>query len=380
MAKRGQNEGSIHKREDGRWVATVNLGFVNGKRKRKSFYGKTRAEVAEQLTKALSDRDRGLPIATERQTVEQFLTAWLENTVKPKNAPRTSESYHAMCRLHIIPDLGRVQLHKLTPQQVQALMQRKLDAGPSPRTVAYMRSILRIALNQALKWGMVGRNVAALVDPPRQRRYEARPFTPEQARAFLAAVKGDRMEALYTVALSLGLRQGEALGVRWQDIDLENGTLTVRYQLQRYGGKLHLSEPKTEKSRRTVSLPAVCVAALRAHRVRQLEEQLAAGSAWRNEHGLVFTTPIGTPCEPANVTAQFRGIVERSGLPRQRFHDLRHCCASLLAAQGVPPRMVMEVLGHSQLATTMDLYSHIFPEARRETADLMDAILAVKEG
>jgi integrase len=378
MSKRGNNEGSIYKREDGRWVGQINLGYLNGKRRRKYVYGATRGEVAAELKTILAKQQEGLPVQIGRQTMEQFLTHWLDSVVDVTLAPKTAESYRDICKRHLIPSLGRHQLAKLEPQHVQELLQEKSAANLSPRTVAYIRAVLRIALNRALRWGQVARNVAALVDPPRQQRYQAKPFTPDEARTFLVAVRGDRLEALYTAALALGLRLGEALGLRWEDVDLDKRNLVVRRSLQRVNGTLILKEPKTTRSQRVVVLPQATVTAFRAHRIRQLEERLACAERW-TESGLVFTSSIGTPMEPANATHRFRSIVRSAGLPETRFHDLRHCCASLLAAQGVPARTVMEVLGHSQLSTTMDLYTHLFEDAKQDAADRMDAILAASQ-
>jgi integrase len=253
-------------------------------------------------------------------------------------------------------------------------MKGKLAAGLSPRTVQYHHAILRRALGQAHRWGLVSRNVAKLVDPPRVRRPEIRPLTPEQARTLLEAARGDRLEALYTVALAVGLRQGEALGLRWDDIDLDRGWLTVRNALQRLGPGWQLVEPKTARCRRTIALPSVVAAALQSHRTRQLQERLWAGARWQ-ENDFVFASRIGTPLDGTNVTRRFQQLLRRSGLPRQRFHDLRHACASLLLAQGVHPRVVMETLGHSQVGLTMNTYSHVIPALQREAATQMDAVL-----
>lgn len=368
--RRGHGEGSIKQRPDGRWEARISLPAGQ----RKSFYGKTRREVQDKLRTALRDVDAGLDLTAGRQTVGQFLDRWLADVVTPKLAPKTVSSYRDVVRVHLKPTLGQHQLAKLTPQHVQAMMSSKSGARLSPRTVAYTRSVLRIALNRALKWGLVQRNAAALTDAPRSVRAERRPLTPEQARAFLAAAEVDRLEGLYRVALALGLRLGEALGLSWTDVDLDTGSLRVRYALQRIDGKLTLKEPKTEKSRRTLTMPASLASALRAHRVRQIEERLIAGSRWQDS-GLVFTNTVGGPLEPSNVLKAFKRRLAAAGLPEQRFHDLRHAAASLLLAQGVAPRVVMDILGHSQMATTMDLYSHVMPAAHEDAAALMDAIL-----
>jgi integrase len=374
MAKRGQNEGSIFKRQDGRWVAVLNLGYKTGKRHRKHFYGETRREVQERLTAALRANQQGLPVAPEKQTVSQFLVRWLEKSVKPNVRPRTYEGYEGHVRLHIVPAIGRSRLAKLAAQDVEALMNDMRSHDYSERTIQYTLTVLRQALGRAHKWGLVSQNVATLVDRPKARRPEVQPFNPDQARTFLAAIKGDRLEALYTVALAVGLRKGEALGLHWDEVDLDAATLRVRKALQRVNGSLQLVEPKSARSRRTISIPEIAVASIRLHRARQLQERLLAGSRWQ-ERGLVFTSTIGTPFDPRNVNRHFSRALKRASLPHQRFHDLRHGCATLLLAQGVHPRIVMEIMGHSQISLTMDTYSHVIPEMQQQAASEMDNIL-----
>jgi integrase len=278
---------------------------------------------------------------------------------------------------HLTPALGRVPLGKFGPADVQRYLNGKLESGQSARSVQYHRAGLRTALNQALKWGLVARNVAALVDPPRVRRPEVKALDFEQALALLEAVRGDRLEALYTVALAIGLRQGEALGLHWRDVDLDDGTLTVRTTLQRIGGRLQLVEPKTDRSRRTVHLLAFAMGALRTHKVRQLEERLQDGAYWQDS-GLVFTTQAGRPIAKENLRRPWARPLKDAGLPRIRFHDLPHSCASLLRAQGADARLIMEILGHSQISTTLDAYTHLFASAGQEAAARMDAALAPK--
>lgn len=373
--KRGRHEGTIFQRKDGRWVSRLTLGWEGGRCIRWESYSATEAEAQDKLLNARHDHSRGLPVSVERQTLAQFLEHWLSEIVKPGRRPRTHQSYELTVRLHIVPALGRIRPEKLTPQQVQALINRKMEEGKlSPRTIAYIRGILRQALNQALKWGMVARNVAALTSRPHVPRHEIQPLDAADARRFLDAAKGTRLEALYMVALTLGLRRGELLGLRWQDLALDRGTLRVNQAVQRVEGKLRTAETKTDTSRRTLSLPASVVAALRAHRTRQLEERLLAGADWRDS-GLVFTSRVGTPLEPRNLQRDFERILKLAKVPRVRFHDLRHSCASLLLAQGTQLRLIQEILGHSSIAMTADLYSHIAPTLMREAAEKMDAIL-----
>lgn len=369
MAKRANNEGSMRQRRDGLWEARVT---VNGKQR--SLYGKTRAEVSRKMREALRDTEHGLPLADERVTVSQYLSRWLETSVKPSVRPSTYQSYEMHVRVHLSPALGRTRLSHLTPHHVQDMMNRLLETGRSPMTVLHIRATLRKALGQAVKWGMIQRNVATLVDPPKASRYHVEALSPEDAGKILAAVKGHRLEALFTVALAVGLRQGEALGVRWEDLDLENAQLRVQQALQRVNGTLQLVEPKSARSRRTIPLPGVAVASLRGHRALQHRERLAAGDSW-TDSGLVFTTESGSPLDGPTVTRVLQRLLQAACLPRHRFHDLRHDCATLLLAQGVSMRVVMETLGHSQISLTANTYSHVVPALQRDAADKMNQVL-----
>ena len=249
-------------------------------------------------------------------------------------------------------------------------------SGLSPRTVGYLRGVLRGALGHAERTDLVTRNVARLARPPRVPRRRVSPLSVEQVRTLVATIAGDRLEALYLVALGVGLRQGEILGLRWSDVDLEGGTLTVRHALARIDGRLELVEPKSVTSRRVVPLPAFVRDALVAHRVRQAAEPLPARPDPPDPFSdLVFVTTHGTPLDGITITRRFQHILAGAGLPRQRFHDLSHACASLLLAQGVPARVVMETLGHSEISLTLNTYSHVLPSLGREAALRMDEVL-----
>jgi len=419
--RRGRGEGCIVKRPDGRWVARVDLGWENGKRRRKAFYGKTRREAAGKLTKALGKVQQGGTFADERQTVAQFLERWLEHK-RTRLRPRAWATYEQAIRLHLVPGLGKIALAKLTPPHVDQWFRQHQEKGASARNIRYARTVFRAALNQARKWRLVSDNVAALVDVPRHRAKEIQPLTPEQARTLLQSVKGHRLGALVSVATALGLRLGEALGLRWEDVDTDTGLLRVRQALERSGGDsairrslilkrhenrkrlaeapkrsaerrevrrelealrkqwrtvrttLTLTEPKSVRSRRTIRMPQVVVSALKAHRKAQLKERLAAGGEWKDS-GLAFTTPIGTALDPRNVTREFQSMLSEAEVPRVRFHDLRHTAATLLLAQGVDPRTIMETLGHSQISLTLNTYSHVLPALQASAAAKMNAIL-----
>ena len=374
MSKRGQNEGSIYKREDGRWTAVLNLGYVGGKRKRKSFYGNTRKEVKEQLTAAMLAQEQGLFVPTERQTVQTFLLSWLDDVVKQKNRLTTYYSYKEIVDYHLNPDLGHFQLAKLTPQEVQSLLNRKLESGLAPRMVQYIRAVLRIALGKALKWGLVPQNVARLVDTPRVPKYEPHFLDPEQSRRLLVVVQQHRLASLYTVVLALGLRKGEALGLRWEDVDFEKQQIIVRMNLQFIKGQFHMLETKSAKGYRVIALPDFALTSLREHQARQAVEREIAGEAWK-EHGLVYPTSLGTPYHASNINRIFNRLLITAGLQHLRVHDLRHTCASLLIAQGVHARVIMEVLGHTQISLTMNTYGHIFPRLKSDAADKLQKLL-----
>lgn len=372
---RAHGTGSTAKRPDGRWVGQADIGRdANGKRVRRTVYGKTRAKVEEQLRKILSAKDHGLASTSERQTVAQYLDYWFKESATQRVRYSTGKRYRQIIDQHLIPGLGRIYLDKLGPEQVQALINAKGKEGQSPRSILHIRAVLRAALGRAMKWGLVARNAAALADGPRVPHKPGAYLDASQARQFLEAAQGDRLEALYSVALSLGLRQGEALGLRWQDIDLQAGRLTVENALQRVDGRLQLVEVKTSRSRRTVTLPGSVLAGLTEHRERQLFERRAAGKGWQ-EGAYVFTTTIGTPLDDGNLRRAFWALLRKAELPKIRFYDLRHSCASLLLAQGVHPRTVMEILGHSNIAVTMNTYSHVFASVHDEAAAAMDKVL-----
>jgi integrase len=360
MAKRrGHGEGAIYQREsDGKWCASVDLGYVKGKRRRKTIYGKTRKEVAEKLKAVHRDQAAGMNIAPEQQTVAQFLERWLDQTVARRNKPRTEDSYRDTVRLHITPAIGHQQLAKLTPDHVQDMLTKAEQQGLSLRSVHYIRTVLRRALNHALHRGYIHRNVATLVDLPAYDKYVPAVFTPEQAQSFLDAVRGHRFELIYRTTLSLGLRRGEVLGLLRSEVDLEAGELRVTGSLQRIRGKLVRSNtPKSKAGKRTLPIPPTLLEALKSY----LEEQRRL---WPDAE-LVFLTTTGTPIEPMNLTHHFNAVIAEAKLPKLRFHDLRHSCATFLIAQKEHPKVISAILGHAQISTTMDIYGHVLDETLR---------------
>jgi len=365
--RRGHHEGSIYQRKDGRWTAAVT---VPGTGKRRYVYGSTRREVSEQLTSIMADIQHGLPVHADKQTVQEYLNGWLEHSKRGKVRPTTYTRISGIVRNNINPYIGQTRLQALTPQQVEYLLNEASAAGLSSRTVQYIHAVLRNALNQALHWGQVQRNVASLVRPPQAVHQPIQPWTAEQARQFITAVQHERLRSLFVLSLTTGLRQGEVLGVRWEDIDLDAGTLTVNGQLQKFDGKLQWVPTKTVKSKRTIVIPAVALTALQAHHDRQRSE-----AACNKPTGYVFTTRDGKPLMARNVYRRFLELSEQAGLPRIRFHDLRHTAATLMLAQGVDPRTIMEILGHSQISLTLNTYSHVLGSMKQSAADKINALL-----
>ena len=371
--KRANSEGNIAKRGDGRWMARVTT--PDGKRV--AYYGKTQAEVLDKLQAAQKRIAGGLPLSGDRVKTGAFLGGWLSDTAANKVRPKTLVRYEELVRLHIAPEIGRIPMVKLTPQHVERMLSAVSAKGMSPRTVAHCRAVLRNALNHGMKHSLLGRNVAALADGPTVPEPEVRALSSKAAAQVLAAVKGDRLEALFTVALACGLRQSEALGLRWSDVDLDGNILSIQRTIQRVNRTYQVLEPKTKRSRRTISMPGPVAASLGAHRARQLEERLRIGRAWEGDTwgGLVFADEIGHPLSSFHASRCFKKLLALAGLPTMRYHDLRHGAASLMAAQGVPPRVAMEILGHAQISTTMNIYAHVAPELQKEAMSKLAAAL-----
>jgi integrase len=360
--------GQVRQRPNGLWEGR----YIGADRRRHSVYAKTRKEAQERLRAALTAADHGVRPSVSRVTVAAWLEEWMTTSVEPRCRPSTVVSYRSTVARYIIPAIGRVPLSKLEPTDVQRMLAGLARQNLSTTTVRYAYAVLRIALGRALKAGKVIRNVATLVDQPAASTTELRPLSADQVRTFLDSIEGSRQEPLYVLAVALGMRQGELLGLRWQDVDLDAGTLTVRHTLRI--GTDQLAEPKTDRSRRTLRLSPDVASLLRSHKARQAAERLAAGPRW-HDGGFVFATPHGTPLNASNVTHAFQAALRHVGLPRQRFHDLRHAFATLQLEDGEELAVISRMLGHANFSTTANVYAHVTPASLQRSADRMDGIL-----
>lgn len=376
--KRGNGEGSIYPVRDknGRvkgyrgsyWVHTADGP------KRRYISGRRREDVRDELANALSDRLGGLVFDAGAMTVGDYLDRWMkdvEGTVRES----THQRYGYAVGPHLKPALGKIKLKDLGPAQVRWFYRDRLDSGLAPASVHKLHVVLHKALKAAVADGLIPRNVTAGIKLPKLSREEIDPLSREESRCLLEAAKGERLEALYVLALHTGMRQGEILALKWDNVDLEAGTLRVRRTLTKTGKVYAIGEPKTRNSRRVIRLTAAAVGALRTHLSRQLEEMERMGSLYQ-PGGLVFATEAGTIINPSNLrNRSLKPLLKAAGLRPVRFHDLRHTCATLLLSKNVNPKIVSEMLGHASVSITLDVYSHLMPDMQEKAAKALGEAL-----
>ncbi|MFC9202555.1 tyrosine-type recombinase/integrase [[Kitasatospora] papulosa] len=376
--KRNPNgAGTITKRKDGRYQAAVYVLQPDGTRARKFAYGKTWTECDTKRRDLLAKVDQGVPVPTRSAKLSEWLPYWLDNVVKPRRKLSTYDKYEAHVRLYLVPMVGGKRLESLGVADVRRFLVQ-LENKTTAATAKESHRVLRTALTAACREELVSRNVASLVEPPRAKSRELSPWSLDETLTFLAAARKDPLYAAFVLAITMGLRRGELVGLRWTDVDLDNRVLYVRQQTQRRRGVLYDDDPKGRR-RRAVPLPAMCIAPLRWHRMRQVTAKARAGESWQ-EGGHVFVTRTGRPVEPRNVYRSFTRVAESAGLRVIRLHDARHGCATILTAAGVAPRVVMEILGHSQISITMDVYTHVVQDTQREAISHMDRLLKRRPG
>ncbi|WP_282204002.1 tyrosine-type recombinase/integrase [Kitasatospora fiedleri] len=393
-SRRVRANGTVYQRKDGRWEAAGYVLAPGDTRKRVRVYGITRKEALAKLTEKIAATNRGLPVVSVQGSLAAYLTYWLENVAVHQLRETTHTRYTACTNRYLIPGLGKKKLAKLTAKDVRTWLNqlrttcqccaRGLDAARtqprccaigkccgkrlSPLTLAYIHSVLKSALEHAVREEEIPRNVARN-GTPRPRRFE--PLTADEARTFLTTAQGHRLHALFELALRTGLRKGELLGLRWEDLDRGSGTASIRRTLQRTRtGGLTTLPTKTVSSERRIALPTPCLTSLRAHRKQQAQEKEKAGAGWVDS-GHVFTRPDGHPIEPATLTRHFNALLRRAHLRQIRFHDLRHSTATLLLEQGVELVVIKELLGHAHIGVTATVYAHVRLRLQRDAIDLL---------
>jgi len=383
--KNAQGAGTIRKRADGRWEARFTTGFdpASGKQIQKSIYGKTQKAVREKLAQITTELDAGTYMEPTKDTVGEWLDAWLETYVKYSVKPYTLDAYQRNCDNYIKPALGAVRLSALTTLQIQRfynslLVERKL----SPKTVRNIHGVFHKALEQAMKLGMIRNNPTALCDLPKVRRKEIHPMEQQEIEAFLKAIEGCKYELLYRVTLFTGMRQGEVLGMTWDCVDFDHDALYVNKQLQKtqkVGGQYVLAPTKSGRSRMITVAPSV-MTLLKKQKSQQAQMRLLAGAEWKNPWDLVFTNEFGGNLSHFTVYKTFKEIVRSVGLEQGRFHDLRHSYAVVSLESGDDIKTVQTNLGHATASFTLDVYGHVSQKMRQQSAERMEQFIQKVSG
>lgn len=383
--------GSIVEKGKNKYMVRVYMGQTEeGKRKyhSKTINGSPK-DAQKYLNKVLREKDTGEFIEPSKEYFNSYIDKWLKNTAKPRISAKTYRSYEQIVRLYLKPALGELKLSRITPDQIQKLYSDMTARELSPRTVRYAHTVLRSALQQANKWGKITRNPADLVDLPKAERKEMKALSPAEAAKFMQAADYSRLKAMFSLMLTSGIRPGEAMGLRWQDVDFDNSRITVNRALTRNGSEWKLEEPKTSRSRRTIPIPKEVIKDL--EEVKQEQESKATKRKkiikWHPEkakklkpftdHGFVFATETGEPFMERNVIrCYFKPLLKEAGLSEEiRLYDLRHSCATLLMAAGENPKVVSERLGHASVTLTLDTYSHVLPDMQKSASDKLGNLL-----
>lgn len=371
-------KGKVTQRGDS-WSVIVDLPRdpATGERRRKRITAATKQEAERQAIQVLAEIASGgfAEADANKITVEQYLTRWLES-VNQTMRPASARRYSDLMRLHVMPYIGRVRLGKLTALDVQTLYaRRKAEAGLSSTTLSNIHVVLHRALKQAVRWKLLTYNVTEQVDPPRKLIPACKTWTQEQAAAFLGVADQDEWAALWRLALFTGMRRGELLALRWEEVDLTRKVLSVTSTLSRgRGGVYEFGQPKSAAGRRSIAISDSVVKSLQKHKARQAETRLRVGALY-TDMGMVFATQEGKPVHPNSLALRFNRLIAQAKVPKIRFHDLRHTAATLMLANNVHPKIVQERLGHSDISMTLNRYSHVTMDMQRQAADVLDAAM-----
>src|SRR5215471_12346807 len=372
--RRVNGDGSVYKRQDGYWAGAFYARTTSGASKRVVVYGKTLNEARDKLGKAQQQARAGIPVPDEAWKLGLYLEYWLENFVKRNRRPATYALYEMISRLYLIPGLGNRRLTSLTVPIVQQFLNERLEKGDSVRKVQVMRTVLSAALTRAVREELIMRNVARLAELPEWHRGTVRPWTAAEARGFLSVARPDPLYPAFVLLTLYGLRRGEALGLRWDDIDFDAGRIHIRRQLQRIRGELVLGPVKTYAGRRGLPLLDLARQALQLQAGQQAAYRAVMGSAWP-ESGLVFTTRTGRPIEPRNLVRSFRRLCDHNKVRLIKVHHLRHTVGSLLKDLGVPARDAQTILGHTRISTTLEIYTDTGDPAQRDALSRLHGLL-----
>jgi len=369
--------GSIQKRGKRSWRITISMGRdQDGNRIRKPFtVNGTKADAEKERTRLLSELDNGILFNTSKVNVSDFLDQWINGYAKPNTSPRTVEGYEGNIRRYLKPAIGHIPLDKLNPQHIRDLYAGMREKGLSARTILHNHRILRQALSHAVKWEMIPRNVCDTVDPPRPKRVEMTALDIQQSQRFLEITRSSKYGMVFFLALHTGMRRSEILGLQWQDVDFQTGTISVRRTLLDLKGVgIVEGEPKTAYSRRSISLSTSVAATLSGLRAKQKENRELCELEWQVTD-YVFSEDDGSPFRPETISSSFRQIIMQSDLPKIRFHDLRHTHATLMLKAGINPKIVSERLGHASIHITLDTYSHVLPGMQEEAVQKLEEML-----
>jgi integrase len=373
--RRANGEGTIYRRKDGRYEAAAYFQTTSGQRKRIRVYGKSHAEVHRKIIDAQILARSGMPVPSHTTRIDAYLDYWLENIVHPGRRLTTYLQYETVCRLYLKPGVGAYSLHRLTVAQLQDFLNSQRTAGQSLRKVHLMRTVLSAALTNAQREESITRNVARLVVLQPCEPREVRPWSADEAVRFIDVSREHPLHLAFLLITFYGLRRGEVLGLRWQDIDTQEREIHIRQQLQRADHQLRLGPLKTKASKRDLPMLDLVWDALTAHRARQQAARKAAGSAWKgDEHDLVFTTKSGLPIEPRNFARSFQHLCEEHGLRRITVHHVRHSATTLLRRLGISARVVQRILGHSRVSTTQEIYEHDDMQDRRRALQRVERL------
>ncbi|MCM0622455.1 tyrosine-type recombinase/integrase [Nocardioides bruguierae] len=379
MTKAVNGSGGIYKRPNGRWQGQVWVTQTDGKRVRRTVSGVSKREVELAVGKLVQEENRGRRQAPRAMTIETYMDEWLHQIVVHRVRPTTHKTYVFMVNRYIVPGIGKTKIDAITARQLRLFYDKLRKAGTGERTIRYVHTTIRAAVEDAVREEILDSNPAKLVRLPAAPKTEVKPLDVDEIKQLLRFHRDKPHYALLVTLALLGLRRSEALGLRWEDVDLDGETLQINRGLHRIDGQLTTMPTKTARSRRTVPLPGLVLTALKDQQQQQADERDKHGMDWQDT-GYVFTTGIGTPLDPRNTTRLVQAACRAANVRVVRLHDFRHGCISVLLSLNVPPRTAMEIVGHSSIEMTMNVYGHVSQTDRRAALDQINDLFSRHPG